>query len=202
MRALCLTVSLSLSLAACNSGPTGGSGLDMSSAGGADLSLAPDGRGGGGDDGGAADLRYPEDGCDTEHSCRQGLCYAPGEPRGCGICRNPDPSELCAMDADCQKNGATGICLSSVSNCTCRGEAICRPGCLSAADCGEAQVCSPGHRCVGKSCGGDGDCPADMRCSAGKQCERRSCTGSDSCAGFCVKGQCYGTPGTCMLPAA
>ena len=37
MRALCLTVSLFLSLAACNSGPTGGSGLDMSSAGGADL---------------------------------------------------------------------------------------------------------------------------------------------------------------------
>lgn len=145
----------------------------------------------------------PASACTSERACRGGeLCLAPGEPRGCGVCRRPDPMEVCQSDAECKARGASLICVPGT--CVCNGERVCVVGCLAQADCPEGTYCAAGNRCAPRPCALPDDCPRDFRCAipdGGGRCERRACALSSDCPSFCVKGQCYSAPGTCSLPA-
>jgi hypothetical protein len=45
-------------------------------------------------------------------------------------------------------------------------------------------------------------CPANFFCGASGFCQQNSCTSDSECSGFCVKGWCYQTRGTCEpIPA-
>lgn len=174
--------------------PSGGQPADLSPAldqGGAaqDLPAAPD---------------LPANACVAEQPCSGPLrCLAPLESPGCGTCRRPDPMELCQRDAECKARGATLICQPGV--CVCSGESVCVAGCTGPAECPEGTLCSAGNRCEPRPCALPQDCPASFRCTAvdggaGARCERRPCQRSSECSGYCVKGLCYDTPGTCSAP--
>lgn len=145
------------------------------------------------------DLALYADSCTAELPCKSGICYAPGEFRGCGICRRPGPGETCTKDSDCAAGGPARICDSGIKQCYCGGELVCQDGCKTVADCGEGQVCGADHRCQGTPCDAATPCPPNFACGAGR-CVRRTCAASSACQGYCVKGQCYGGAGQCSFP--
>ena len=139
-------------------------------------------------------------GCHTGADCdSMGMCFAPGESIGCGMCM--EPMDTCSIDADCQTSNPTAICeQSTIADCLCSSAMICKPGCTSDAQCDEGETCDSGHHCVPTTCGAQSDCPVDFACNDGG-CARATCSGDWDCTGFCVKGQCYGKLGFCsMLP--
>jgi hypothetical protein len=149
--------------------------------------------------GGGAPLDLGDGVCSIEHSCKSGMCYAPGEFMGCGACR-PPPKDTCTSDADCKPLGTSYICSSDPRDCFCSAVAICRPGCAGPADCDATwQVCGGDNRCTGMPCGGPGSCPANYDCVAAR-CAPRACTSSADCTGYCVNGLCYASAGHCGFP--
>jgi hypothetical protein len=122
---------------------------------------------------------------------------------GCGICRM-GPGD-CSIDSDCVGDGGsttgTMICeLAPSSACYCNGASFCVVGCRTNANCGSGQVCNPSHTCE-NTCAA-GTCPVNYSCTAGGYCQQNSCTSDSDCSGFCVKGSCYQTRGTCQpVPA-
>jgi hypothetical protein len=127
-------------------------------------------------------------------------CQAPGEPLGCGACLRG--SGNCLTDADCVHDGGfttgTMICdLAPSAECYCPGAKICTVGCRTSVDCGSGQTCNQSHRCQNTCVAGDGTCPVDYHCDEGGYCRRNSCASDSECSGFCVKGACYDTRGTC-----
>ena len=135
-------------------------------------------------------------GCYAEQACTVSweMCWAPGEPLPCGMCYAPMPGEGCASDADC---AADQICdETGGSLCLCYPMPMCVPACTTDAACGEGQVCTKSGHCAATPCAMSLDCPTNFACVAGA-CARTSCKSSAECAGFCVKGLCYGEPGYC-----
>lgn len=143
--------------------------------------------------------------CTVENDCAQPfeMCFAPGQKLPCGICYNPDPSEVCADDAMCKQIDPTWICGASQSLCTCSGEMLCMEGCTADGSCEMGEVCSSTNHCVPKPCSAAADCPADFICSqttAGMGCLRKTCGSSSQCDGYCVNGYCYSAAGFCSPP--
>ncbi len=139
--------------------------------------------------------------CTDEHACKSGICTEPGGFLGCGACR-PPPATSCTKDGDCAGLGdANVICSSDPHDCFCSSVSVCRAGCAVNVDCdAKSQICGTDHLCAGKPCGGDVDCPSDFACTA-SHCQRRTCTGTAQCGvNYCVKGNCYPTPGSCGFP--
>ena len=84
--------------------------------------------------------------------------------------------------------------------CSCMNAKTCVEGCTRPAQCGVAETCSDGHRCVPAPCNITADCPAYFACANGG-CTRATCATDADCAlGYCVTGACYDTLGQCMLP--
>ena len=70
----------------------------------------------------------------------------------------------CGSSTDCEDGQACG-----------QDNACIDAGCLSSADCGIDQFCSPGYQCK-EGCTEDGDCIAGQACNEGsKQCEAYGC---------------------------
>jgi hypothetical protein len=131
--------------------------------------------------------------CTTERACvadRSGIrCYAPDE----SVCAGPaPPQDECNADADCTPADGPMIC-EPAGHC---GMTKCVPGCIDAMDCEEFQECSAESRCTPKACAANDTCGADHACVSGI-CTRRKCESSSECEGYCVKGSCYDTPGSC-----
>jgi hypothetical protein len=160
----------------------------------------------------APKTRCPGLGCASPTCCQSQsecptlapLCIAPGEFSGCGICT---PTPVCQSDSDCQAiDGGFGpighTCddpklYGECGSCSGSGKA-CISGCSSNDNCPEGQACTATHHCVGKACASAADCPQDFEC-ASDHCQRTPCTVDGDCPiGFCVKGACYGSFGTCM----
>ncbi|MCA9519060.1 MAG: hypothetical protein KC635_29195 [Myxococcales bacterium] len=138
------------------------------------------------------------DACTAELPCSptEGRsCRATGERRACGHCVQVPPDGDCQTDAECQSGD---IC--AVPACACVDDVkTCVPGCASAAECGEAEVCGADHRCAPSACESAADCPRNFRCDAGG-CLRAACTTSDGCDDLCVNDRCWSEPGVCELP--
>ena len=191
------------------------------SSGGSSASGGSGGKGGAGGSGGTRSTGVPDASadkpratmgtpCSSEDDCGPPggmflMCLAPGESSGCGTCRM-GPGD-CSTDADCVRDGGstggTMICDSAPSGyCYCYGAMICIVGCRTNADCGSGQACNPSHSCQNTCVAGDGTCPANYSCGTSGFCQQNSCTADSECSGFCVKGWCYQTRGTCEpIPA-
>ena len=191
------------------------------SSGGSSASGGSGGKGGAGGSGGTSSTGVPDASadkpratmgtpCSSQDDCGLPggmflMCLAPGESSGCGICRM-GPGD-CSTDADCVRDGGstggTMICDSAPSaDCYCHGAMICIVGCRTNADCRSGQACNPSHSCQNTCVAGDGTCPANYSCGASGFCQQNSCTSDSECSGFCVKGWCYQTRGTCEPIAA
>lgn len=147
----------------------------------------------------------PAGSCTVEQDCSQSfeLCFAPGQKLPCGICYNPDPSEVCNDDSMCKQIDPTWICAASQSLCTCSGETLCIEGCTTNSNCALGEVCSSTNHCVPKPCTTSAECPVDFICTnsnSGLGCLRKSCTSSSQCDGYCVNGYCYSSAGFCSPP--
>jgi hypothetical protein len=185
-------------------------------AGGVTSSGASSASGGSGGEGGtsgtggpdaSADKPRPTVGtpCSSQDDCGSYVgdllaCQAPGEPLGCGACLRGAGN--CSTDADCVHDGGfttgTMICdLAPSAECYCPGAKICTVGCRTSVDCGSGQACNQSHRCQSTCVAGDGTCPVDYSCDESGFCRRNSCASDSECSGFCVKGACYDTRGTC-----
>ena len=139
--------------------------------------------------------------CRSETDCEGRLgdrCLEPGGFLGCGICRMPDPSEVCTDDSMCDGR----VCERDPRDCFCGGESTCRAGC-SADSCEVGEECMPDGHCGPASCDGVAECPSQFDCVEGG-CVRFRCEGDGDCPGegWCVRGACYDEPGSCTpLPA-
>ena len=142
--------------------------------------------------------------CHDQTDCDMGMsCFAPGEPN-CGICMEPEPS--CSTDQDCQSSNPGTVC-DYVANQTC----MCSNGRMCVIPCNQeggyqcdpvAQECDAGTgKCVKKVCSDSSSCPDLFECPdrvAQPVCTRMSCGVDIDCPnGWCVKGRCFDTPGTC-----
>jgi hypothetical protein len=186
------------------------------SSGGSSASGGSGGKGGAGGSGGATSTGSPDASadkppatwgtpCSSQDDCVFStgmylMCRAPGESIGCGACRMGTSD--CTTDADCVGDGGstsgTMICDPAPrSDCYCFAAMFCVPGCRTNVHCGPGQACNPSHGCQNTCVAGDGTCPVNYSCGAGGLCQQNSCTGDSQCSGFCVKGLCYQTRGTC-----
>jgi hypothetical protein len=139
-------------------------------------------------------------GCRDQSDCTTsgGVCVAPGDAPGCGVCQVP-----CTSDGDC---GQGTVC--DQSSCVCPssgGSKACIQSCLTSG-CPEGELCGNDGHCAPSSCASFADCPAFFDCvmpkGAGSQCQRRGCGTDSACGsgGYCVKGACYSMLGTCQPP--
>lgn len=144
-------------------------------------------------------------------ACRSdGDCTTPDEScfrdddELCGPCMTP--TRECESDEEC----ATGAhCVESRPTCSCGGLAsTCQPACSAASECGADELCQGDGRCVAVSCEAGFDCPENTRCATdgsgdAHNCARLTCTADSECdCGFCVRGACASSIGTCMVPPA
>ena len=191
----------------------------VTSSGGSSAPGGSGGKGGAGGSGGTSSTGGPDASadrppatmgspCSSQADCGLStgmylMCRAPGESMGCGICRM-GPGD-CSIDSDCVGDGGstagTMICaLAPSSACYCNGASFCVVGCRTNANCGSGQVCNPFHTCE-NTCAA-GTCPVNYSCTAGGACQQNSCASDSDCSGFCVKGSCYQTRGSCQpVPA-
>jgi hypothetical protein len=174
------------SMAACGARPSLGVGSGAAS--GATTTAA--GGAGGGTGGGLGEGQCRADADCPEQDFDE--CVPPGASPGCGVC-DPSPS-TCLGDIDCATMGSAWIC--ETVGCVCMGQTRCVQGCASDPDCPVGETCGATHRCAPASCSTTSDCPANFTCSA-SSCQRIPCTTDATCQGYCVKGNCYATPGTC-----
>ena len=145
--------------------------------------------------------------CGSEDDCQLGSatylflrCSTPGESHWCGACLMGPGN--CWSDADCVPDGGftagTMICDYPPNPCYCFPSTLCILGCRTNADCNSGQACNQSHNCEKACVAGDGTCPVDFSCDVNGSCRRNSCTSDGECSGFCVKGACYDTRGTCV----
>lgn len=132
--------------------------------------------------------------CAVEQACADNpsygctVCLAPGE-KACG---GPAPLPAdCSSDAECQASADNLICEAAPCEL-----AHCRPGCIADSDCHTGEYCGEDHRCAAKSCGSDAECGVTEFCER-HRCEQRPCATSADCEGYCVKGRCFESPGSC-----
>lgn len=150
--------------------------------------------------------------CRTANDCDVSfeICIPPGGFAGCGACMNHEPE--CERDADCGGDICEPIGYDATT-CACDPSVpVCKPACNSDADCdpgeacGEDRHCAPRicrqHECSGRLCGDD--CPdlftCDARIPSPGHCRRTACASDSDCGeriGFCVNGECHGSPGRC-----
>jgi hypothetical protein len=125
------------------------------------------------------------------------LCLPVGQT-SCGICS--PASDPCTTDADCATDGgAPQICQPGWCSCSLG----CVSGCLTDADCGQAQSCGADHHCAGVVCDptASAPCPVNFVCGADGRCGRQGCTLASDCGGAtstCLDNFCSSTTGTCQ----
>jgi len=152
--------------------------------------------------------RLDETACRTSADCGQslGICVAPGEFIGCGICFNHEAE--CAEDSDCDSDRICEPVGHTSATCACDPSVlVCKPGCDSGVDCAAGEICDADHHCVATPCD-TLPCPAYFSCvtsgSGGDPtCQRSECLSDFECAsdaGVCVGGECHARPGHCALP--
>ena len=141
--------------------------------------------------------------CRDHRDCEGGaMCLAPDEPLPCGACYVPE--HTCTDDADC--GDLDLVCEFVADGCICSPTTVCVPPCASAADCEEGETCTAGGHCVASPCTANADCPAHFVCTgsgmtADASCARRACSTDGECSGgYCVRGRCYDTLGSCLFP--
>lgn len=162
--------------------------------------------GGGHATGGAGGMPVSGSPCRSNDQCGPSgalTCLAPGEFAGCGNCRQGQST--CEADTDCAGGfdagaaGAPMICeFAPNTDCYCTGVKICQLGCRTKSDCGPGQGCNALHFCQNTCTPGAAFCPANSACGENGFCIQKTCTSDSQCAGACVKGRCYDTPGTCQ----
>lgn len=142
----------------------------------------------------APKLELAPDQCAVEQECADNpsygctVCLAPSE-KACG---GPAPLPAdCSSDADCEASAAHLICEAAPCEL-----AHCIPGCSADTDCHSGEYCGSDHRCAPKSCGSDEECGATEYCEH-QRCAPRPCATSADCGGYCVKGRCFESPGSC-----
>lgn len=139
--------------------------------------------------------------CRESSDCGGGLflelCLPAGQT-SCGICGGAPSS--CATDSDCATDGgAPRICQPGLCDCFQQ----CVPGCLTDADCGEAESCGGDHHCAAIVCDptATGACLVNFACGADGRCARQGCVLASDCGGptsSCLDNLCYSTTGTCQ----
>lgn len=146
--------------------------------------------------------------CNDEQDCEQGMyCFAPDESNS-GICMEPEPA--CSIDEDC-----AGFAPATVCDYLPRQPNMCSYGMMCVIPCNQeggyecdpiAQKCDTATgKCVRKVCSDSSECPVHHECPEGvvqPVCVRITCAADMDCdAGWCVKGRCFETPGTCEYMA-
>lgn len=123
-------------------------------------------------------------------------CDAPDDPGSCGICR--EVKAPCTEDSECDPQTTGQVCQAVI--CACSPASECVPGCTTTG-CDEGTTCNGAtERCEPNLCEVWVDCPASFSC-INQACARTTCEDDGVCqGGYCVKGRCFGEPGTCQLP--
>jgi Dickkopf N-terminal cysteine-rich region len=175
---------------------TGGHGSSGGATGGS-------GTGGARDGGSITDAGHDMSGpsCRSDSDCSSAtFCITPGRIV-CATCThaiNP-----CTSDSDCAPDAAIPlICARAPCDCTI-DTMVCKPGCMSDADCGFGNSCSPTHHCAATPCGpGLPACPTDLTCAtAFASCGQIVCSSDSQCSKACVNGVCSPTLGQCLPPS-
>jgi hypothetical protein len=140
--------------------------------------------------------------CRTGADCLSDeVCFAPGQVLCGGPCTRVTTS--CTADSDCATDAGVPL-ICDQDPCACGAQPPrCLPGCTSDVDCGDGMTCGTNHHCLLIGCGaGKPACPTNFSCdnSQSAVCVRTICATDSQCSGACVAGQCYATPGQCMLP--
>lgn len=184
-------------------GKDGGGGAAGTGSGG-----SAGGGAGAGHDGGSSDAHLAHDGAGTSNGpcwsasdCTSGaFCAIPGQQLCGGACIGV--THPCSADTDCASGDAGAPSICDPVPCSCPAGKACRPGCGGDGDCGPESSCAGDHRCAPRACtAASGSCPTDFICGSTGTCGRKGCTLDTECSNACVEGACYGTPGTCRLPA-